>query len=438
MRAFLGVTGHFIQEWQLKSVMLACSRFKGRHTGEKIRQEYEETIACFEIGHKVSNIVTDNAANMLKAFNCPLPGFDESQTSDGDDNLKAVESLCDETESCETETDTFDNFPKHCSCFAHSLQLVVKDGLAQCGNHLKQLISKASTIVSYVRKSVLASEYLEDEKRLQAANCTSWNSQLYMIQSVLAVPEDKLSSLDCPQKLSSYERKLLGEVWQLLKPFEEATLEVQRERSVSASLAVPLCISLKAQMKAMASTYNTNMVTTLKASLDKRQSKYEENEDYCMASILDPRFKLPWCESDYDRDQHIALSKMRCSTVVLPSTEHKSPPEKVPKPVGIFSLLPRTPRKQRHVSGRISETDMYLAEDLLDTASDPLHYWESNSEKYPALSKLAQTYLTLPASSAPVEKLFSIGGKMFRAERCSLNDENFEALMFLKCDKAIE
>ncbi|XP_045190900.1 E3 SUMO-protein ligase ZBED1-like [Mercenaria mercenaria] len=27
MRAFLGVTGHFIQEWQLKSVMLACSRF---------------------------------------------------------------------------------------------------------------------------------------------------------------------------------------------------------------------------------------------------------------------------------------------------------------------------------------------------------------------------------------------------------------------------
>ena len=76
MRAFLGITGHYITEWQLKSVMLACSRFKGKHTAEKILQEYEEAVSSFEIGHKVSNIVTDNAANMVKAFNFPLPGFE--------------------------------------------------------------------------------------------------------------------------------------------------------------------------------------------------------------------------------------------------------------------------------------------------------------------------------------------------------------------------
>ena len=43
--------------------MLACSRFKGKHKADKIQQEYEETVSCFKIGHKVSNIVTDNKAN---------------------------------------------------------------------------------------------------------------------------------------------------------------------------------------------------------------------------------------------------------------------------------------------------------------------------------------------------------------------------------------
>lgn len=88
-------------------------------------------------------------------------------------------------------------------------------------------------------------------ERLQAANWTRWSPQLhvYMLQLVLTVPEDKLNSLDYPQKLSSNERKLLSEVCQILKPFEDGTLEILEEKCVSGSLAVPLCISLKAQMK---------------------------------------------------------------------------------------------------------------------------------------------------------------------------------------------
>ena len=38
-------------------------------------------------------------------------------------------------------------------------------------------------------------------------------------------------------------------------------------------------------------------------------------------------------------------------------------------------------------------------------------YWGLNTNKFPVLSKMAQIYLTLPAS-APIEKLFSIGGKI--------------------------
>ena len=66
-------------------------------------------------------------------------------------------------------------------------------------------------------------------------------------------------------------------------------------------------------------------------------------------------------------------------------------------------------------------------------------YCGMNSNKFLVLSKMAQIYLALPASSAPVERLFSIGGKIFRAERCTcmLSDKNFEMLMFLKCNSAV-
>ena len=36
MKGFLGITCHFILDWSLRSAMLECKRFKGRHTAENI------------------------------------------------------------------------------------------------------------------------------------------------------------------------------------------------------------------------------------------------------------------------------------------------------------------------------------------------------------------------------------------------------------------
>jgi hypothetical protein len=36
MRAFSGITAHYITDWKLHSVVLGCIRFKGRHTAYKI------------------------------------------------------------------------------------------------------------------------------------------------------------------------------------------------------------------------------------------------------------------------------------------------------------------------------------------------------------------------------------------------------------------
>lgn len=102
---------------------------------------------------------------------------------------------------------------------------------------------------------------MENEKRLQADNVTRWNSQIVMLRSVLAVSEEKLAQCGAPSQLSTYERKLLKELCSILKPFEEATVMVQREKSVSASLVVPITLGLQHKLEEISSTYNNRMVS---------------------------------------------------------------------------------------------------------------------------------------------------------------------------------
>ena len=141
---------------------------------------------------------------MIKAFS--LPRFEESATSDASmdsDNDTDNESDDDTTTDGDTTTDSsvidehvLQYLPEHQSCFAHTLQLVVEDGMKDIGSSLQKVIVKASDIVSHVKKSVHVSEFLEDYKRVQASNVTRWNSEIKMIRSVLSIPADKLDQLD--------------------------------------------------------------------------------------------------------------------------------------------------------------------------------------------------------------------------------------------------
>ena len=54
---------------------------------------------------------------------------------------------------------------------------------------------------------------------------------------------------------------------------------------------------------------------------------------------------------------------------------------------------------------------------------------------YPTLAVIAKCVLSVPASSAHVECLFSVAGKNFRPDRCQMIDTTFECLIFIKCNK---
>ena len=55
-----------------------------------------------------------------------------------------------------------------------------------------------------------------------------------------------------------------------------------------------------------------------------------------------------------------------------------------------------------------------------------------NVGSYPHLAEMAQDYLAIPATSAPVERIFSSAKDLIAPKRCSLNADTIRACMCLK------
>ena len=433
MKSFLGITAHFIHNFNLCSAMLACRRFRGSHTGESILHQYQSIVADFELNGKVHSVITDNASNMTKAFRL----LEESQGSlDSDDK----------EDDCVDEEDILDNvsitdmedLPTHASCFTHTIQLVIKDGLKNA-SQINRILGKVSKLVNHVRHSTHASDLFEDELKLQIANATRWNSQLVMLRSLLAVSEETMAKLDYNGKLSAHEINLAKDVVEILSPFEWATMMTQGENDCTASAIVPVVRGTRKTVDELAEKFRSKFTETLQASIKKRLSKYEENKTLQLTSVLDPRWKISWCTSQEAEDLTSILKDKVAA--MAPKSEECNPAQPPPKKkqCRFLSYMQfSTTAPQNNIQSSSKQVDEYLSSPSLSDEADSLAFWKGHQDQFPELAKLACEYLHVPASSAPVERLFSVAGKTFRPERCLLSDNRFEQLMFVRSNFKLE
>lgn len=75
------------------------------------------------------------------------------------------------------------------------------------------------------------------------------------------------------------------------------------------------------------------------------------------------------------------------------------------------------------------------AAERLPEEENPMSFWLKNALKYPALSELAFEILTIPATSAPVERLFSQASIAAGGKRNRLSSENLEREVMVKVNK---
>lgn len=118
--------------------------------------------------------------------------------------------------------------------------------------------------------------------------------------------------------------------------------------------------------------------------------------------------------------------------------------EDTPAPTKVPRLLAKYNR-HRNKSGSKTDRDttrrqlVRYFEEVQDLPGEvcALQFWKEVSKKLPTLYKLAYRVLSVPASSAPVERIFSRGGIIMRPHRARLSSDMLSMLMFLKCKENI-
>lgn len=95
---------------------------------------------------------------------------------------------------------------------------------------------------------------------------------------------------------------------------------VQKDKSVSSSLVIPLYIGLQRQLETISLTYNNKMLSTLKSSLKERLGNCLSDENYLMASLLDPTIKLRWCDDPESLEEQLLRTARKYRTVTLQAT----------------------------------------------------------------------------------------------------------------------
>jgi hypothetical protein len=78
-----------------------------------------------------------------------------------------------------------------------------------------------------------------------------------------------------------------------------------------------------------------------------------------------------------------------------------------------------------------AELEDWLALPREPWVSDPLKFARYHSDRFPTIFGLCEEYLSIPASSAAVERLFSTAGNVLSDLRLSLSDHIAACIMFL-------
>lgn len=99
------------------------------------------------------------------------------------------------------------------------------------------------------------------------------------------------------------------------------------------------------------------------------------------------------------------------------------PPPKKTKMSKLFSFL-QTPTRVGPTRNCEEELEAYLSYEAYDHTQckennfSALSFWRENVARFPKLSQLARKFLAVPATSAPVKRVFSQAGKILCADRC--------------------
>ena len=297
-----------------------------------------------------------------------------------------------------------------------------------------------SLFIYYLITNNLITNWLQEVKQSVS---TRWNSQLTMLQSVLTNIED-ITTLSAREQHKKLQRKLfdlnetlLKDVITVLTPFDTTAKHLSTDKECSLHMVAGTKYQITKHLQVSAT--DSNIIKDFKTHINDMMKRYFPiNEMHRIATLLDPKFKRIATKIMTEEEIKETLNSLNNMVDELPlvrpasfdSNQNTSlePPEKKRKIhndnsseffVNLFESE----------EAAINEVDSYW--NSTDSEDNISSYWKSKTGLYPNLSQVAQSVLSIPATSTSSERSFSIAGRTLDNRRTQLHPDCVDGLLFL-------
>uniref|UniRef100_H2ZY22 HAT C-terminal dimerisation domain-containing protein n=1 Tax=Latimeria chalumnae TaxID=7897 RepID=H2ZY22_LATCH len=420
--SYVTITCHFIRQWKMESVALQTHAMPKRHTAENLADMLNTAAETWNLKGKITACVHDNTSNIVLA-NTALLKWESNP------------------------------------CFAHTLQLAINDVFKV--SSINCVVGAASRLISHFNHSMVATQALKLKQQQQnlpqhhlMQYCkTRWNSISDMCErlqeqrwAIAAMLFDRSFT-----KLAEARTLELTDNWQIIKELlpvlrslKCATTALCGESEVSISMVYPVTATLLSKhLKPVPE--ESNKVTEFKTAVSESlrwhlepAALHRAGKAAIISSLLDPyapvrmavREKLDELLSNLLQNKdniaglgpHISMLEVEAanSTVKL-RTE-------CDKHIAMATLFGDDYYMEK--ASVQTELKNYILEPYIPPDQDPLEWWRVNENRYRKLARLAKTYLCIPATSVPAERVFSAAGLINRL-RSRLSPEHVGMLIFL-------
>ena len=473
-RSFLGITVHWIDNETLerKGCCLAVRQVTGRHTYDVLAKLMSAINEEFAISNKICFTVTDSGSNFVKAFkhfgveegsesppaSSHRGSTDESDDTDDMEYLELHDLLqSPPSTNADEDDDIIYKLPQHWRCACHSLNLVASTDVGKMTDTVKriatQTFAKLQGLWNKQNRSSVASDKIRRAlgSLLITPGETRWNStydSMVKIHQLLANPDtevkfDKLCEELDIRRLHPQQKTFVKEYVDVFKPVCCGLDVLQGEMDVGLGHLIPTVSVIKGQLTDLLTQNKLSvcgpLVQLILKGIDKRFEVMLTNMDAQLAALVNPKFKMDWVTNEDHRNRLMSILKTKMQNAV--STLSSDPTQQAVNAEvtsmsetstagqkDFFAVL--AARRRQAAAGIGSDVEEELSRYLSDTSTDI-----KSLNNYPIIRKLFVHLNTgLPASAA-VERLFSLGGRVFSPLRSRLSSDHFEMMLFLRCAK---
>ena len=185
-------------------------------------------------------------------------------------------------------------------------------------------------------------------------------------------------------------------------------------------------VALQADLSSM----TIGLAGAVEDAIRHRFEKVLQNDDAILAAVTLPKFKLKWVKSQNKKSlyKQMLIQEMRSlaadnEVTVVQDSQDQTAQSTRNKKEDFYDF--KSDDQSTSESGVEIEANGYLA-----NAKNI-----ENLHKYPLVKRLFLLYNTALPSSAPVKRLFSLGGLVLSSKRNRLVDGRFEKLLLMRYNK---